>query len=290
MLIKLFACLLCCGFTHWAEHEPWCFSVLCWPTRLSCFLHILPLCSLWPETSSSVYKTRHYTEQRPTTKTHADLWHKVSTALSLNRAVIRDISEVFHKNKSVLLYSKVRLKVRRSRDELWKQLRQLACFLCCSGHLQLHYMLTYCKWHCATHLRFTGTEPCARVASLRSAPGLSATSNDLQNLNTAKYFHLRLSVTCQMNLFRSQEYFCQICWHWSALEVLLVSRSLCKDQSAEISQDVSTGSSQDLCLKVNGLSKLQSAKWTRALSTCLVLVCFIRNRLTLKNHTQDLTS
>ena len=229
------------------------------------------LCSLWPETSSSVYTTRHYTEQRPTTKTHADLWHKVSTALSLSGAVIRDISEVFHNNKSVLLYSKVRLKVRQSRDELWKQLGQLACFLCCSGHLQLHYMLTYCKWHCATHLRFSGTEPCARVAGPRSAPGLSATSNDLQNLNTAKYFHLNKSVNLSVARHMNQEteYICQICWLWSALEVLLMSRSLCKVR---------------ICVEVNGLSRLQSAKWTRALSTCWLLVCFIRNGL----KTQDL--
>lgn len=78
-------------------------------------------------------------------------------------------------------------------DELWKQLRQLACFLCCPRPLQLHYMLTYCKWHCATHLWFTGTELCAWVACLESALQLSPTFNDFQNLNAAKYFHLNKS-------------------------------------------------------------------------------------------------
>ena len=92
-LICMFA--VWCGFTHWAVRfsQPWSLPVLYWPTRLSCFLHIhsAHLWSLWPETSSSVYKTRHHTEQPLTTKTHPDLWHKVSTALSMNEALILNI-------------------------------------------------------------------------------------------------------------------------------------------------------------------------------------------------------
>lgn len=100
--------------------RPWSLPVLCWPTRLSCFLHIhsAHLWSFWPETSSSVYKTRHHTQQPLTTKTHPDLWPKVSTALSVTKAVILYIFEVWiivfpqRHFLSVLLFCKVWLKVR----------------------------------------------------------------------------------------------------------------------------------------------------------------------------------
>lgn len=116
---------------------------------------LLILCSVFcSETSSSVSETSHWT--------HPDLWHKAPTEKVLNPRFFLHCWQ------------------QESRDELWKQLRQLACFLSCSGHLQLHYMLTCCNWHCATRLWFTGTEPWTRVAGLSSAPGLSATSSDLQ--------------------------------------------------------------------------------------------------------------
>lgn len=112
------------------------------------------------------------------TKLPLKLWSDISDCFSQQHVLESVWRSVLHRWQQDL------------RDELWKQLRQLACFLSCSGHLQLHYMLTCCKWHCATRLWFTGTEPWTRIASLSSAPGLSATSNDLQNPNAAEYFHL----------------------------------------------------------------------------------------------------
>ena len=120
-----------------------------------------------------------------------------------------------------------------NRDELWKQLRQSACFLSCSGHLQLHYMLTYCKWHCATHL-WDRTEYTGRWSQLCPRSYLPPPMTS-KNLNAAQCFHLNRSLTL------SQE---------KRLAALVTSHHLF--------QDFSQSTASPVCSKAGALRQVRS--------------------------------
>jgi len=136
----------------------------------------------------------------------------------------------------------------------------LACFPSCSGHLQPHYMLTYSKSHCATHVWFTGTEPTTQLAGRSFARGclpppltfktstlrrVSARTGDFTWRFPVKWTYLWWDHSTRSEGSVAQQFEIQLkgqeTW-WYVLTWLCFGM---------------------LLLRVNGLSKLQSTKWAR---------------------------